>query len=721
MEKNNIEINNIIKSITKENITKTRKKLTIIVSKDNGKLRTYYHVMKYILKHETIPDIELVDLIVIFIKIYLIQKDGSNNRYLVLLISNLLVLLQNTSGIELIDYLLPSNFDDINYEIPEYTVLSDEIEELYAHITKVRKELITSVLDKKDKIQKLHASIIKSINRNMKLSVELNRSKKDITKSSNYLNSSKTSSRYSVSKRNKKSLVFDSDGYIAFNEFFAENTSVDGPSMEKRKHMMLYDNKKCRDNHHRLDIIKQVIKLKYVKSKFFKITYNSSQKSPWEVLLEYDKKLLQKNKLVIIDTNTQNNGEDYGGLYKDFMTKVVNHIETHYLILQEHSSNYVINPKIKDKHTLETIGFVLSRMLIDDISFTIPISWSFIYMLLHDEFHKEDMFVLYFLDAKQDMLENLMRTCNDNDNEMSISSESEGGRGSIGGKYRMKDGGGDKRKRENKSSNSDNKKKQKISIANKYCNVNSIYKQYIQFASLKTLSIIKSGCYIPSSFLRYKKQSIGRTTCRDIRNILCSGIDIHSDIQYVIKNKKLEINFEIQDEETGADDDDDINYYKIYLVNALIYLLELDRDEFDDIFSDDTINNDITVNNNEKYEDVLKENMIKFRDEFGDNKYEEFFKRLIYFWTGSYTINKKEMLTLDFHYRFPNNMDNIDGFGTIVAHTCTNTLEIPIQTLLTDISGDLRHVVQDGNSEESISARFVALFLYCYTTGFQIS
>tara|TARA_E500000331_G_C17200366_1_gene689012 strand:- start:1137 stop:1370 length:234 start_codon:yes stop_codon:yes gene_type:complete len=76
-----------------------------------------------------------------------------------------------------------------------------------------------------------------------------------------------------------------------------------------------------------------------------------------------------------------------------------------------------------------------------------------------------------------------------------------------------------------------------------------------------------------------------------------------------------------------------------------------------------------------------------------------------------------EKLYINFHYRFPNipimDLEKVDGFGTIVAHTCINTLEVPIQTIL----------MNDGtiDDEMTISIRFVALFLYCYTTGFQIS
>ena len=513
---------------------------------DTESLKIYYKVVKYIytkLEHP-IPETISVIHITRFIVTFLLNKTPTNDKTIVLIITLILNQIYSITQIDLIEFLIPENIDDLlklslNSKpiFPDIPYSMNNIDNLAYQVTTMRDRLhgfIHSNALNPSRVKKLNTAIMISLHKNKQIET-----RNSIYKDSSYNLTNSSSSKeqdQSKPKEESTSSIFDKDGYINFKDSLIKGKSVlDGAKLEKIKTNMLYDIKKYRDNPLRLFYIQNTIHTMYIKSKMYLLTikYNSSEEKPWDALKRYimdhsKHKIMITDllfkRLIIEDSNPQNNGIDYGGLYKDFMTKVIEHIEKNYLILKDHSNNYVINPNIAP-YDLIFFSIVLNRMLIDNMSFSVPLSWSIIYALTDKSFDKEHVFVLYFLDAKpiEGILKSMMNTCNNTD---------------------MLEGGTKRNKNDieqvvNEDEDEQNKKHRMTkTIASEYCNLDYIYDLYNTFASIDILKGI-----ISRPINKSKIQGIGKVNCRDIYNILCQSIDIVADAKYLYKNNLIKYEF----------------------------------------------------------------------------------------------------------------------------------------------------------------------------------
>lgn len=740
---------------------------------DTESLKIYYKVVKYIytkLEHP-IPETKSVIHITRFIVTFLLNKTPTNDKTIVLIITLILNQIYSITQIDLIEFFIPKNIDDLlklsfrdKPFFPDIPYSMNNIDNLADQATTMRDRLhgfIHSNALNPSRVKKLNTAIMISLHKN-----KLIETRYSIDKDNSYNVTHSSSSKEQEQSKPKEevdSSIFDKDGYINFKNSLIKGKSVlDGAKLEKIKTNMLYDIKKYRDNPLRLFYIQNTISTIYIKSKMDLLTikYNSSKEKPWDALkryiLDHSKhsfKLgdLLSKRLIIEDSNPQNHGLDYGGLYKDFMTKVIEYTEKNYLILKDHSNNYVINPDI-DKNIFDLIFFsiVLNRMLIDNMSFSVPLSWSIIYALTDKSFQKEHVFVLYFLDAKPEeaILRSMINTCNNTDLVE----------------------GGTKRKIDDSEPvllevdpegeamlvdpedepvvlvvpDSEKKKKQRNTktYASEYCNLDYIYDLYNNFASIDILEKI-----ISETFNKSKIQGIGKVNCRDIYNILCQSIDIVADAKYLYKNNLIKYEFQSSIE---FDPRTTMKYVFNRIKISINKLFNMSDRKFNDLFKlceSDIVNKgkklstsfssasvevDLRVARNTQFTNSLFENMNKFKQKHAKEvRYKEFLKLLFHFWTGSKSINKNAkdlIINLTYNKNTWHGYNDSDGFGVIHAHTCSNTLDVSIHSIVGDddeglidqdkLIGDIYYTRRDPQIR-NYQARFVALVLYCYTPEFQ--
>lgn len=699
-------------------------------SVDNNKLKVFYSVLKYILRNfKSYDEIRIIYYISRLILAFIQNQNPSNDRLFVLSISILLNFSTTVTPTDFINVMVPPYIDDIIgstliSELPEIPFELNQNIQIIDFIHKRRKEILNIILKKKIdtlKVKKLNSLLI---------------TQHLLQKNSSQYKSSNSLSLHELSPPKNNSL-FDPDGYINFQKFLKpDKSAVDGISMQKLKYKLLYDIPKYRDNPNRTYKFQNIIKNHYIESRYVTqiIQYDSSTETPWKVLERYyqDKSnplllpytnitLLQQKRLIIQDINN-NVTLDYGGVYKDFMTKVIEHIEKNYLVQKDHSNNYVIKPNITDDQTLHIIGFVLCRMLIDNFSFTVPLSWSFMYILLNNSFDEKNAFVLYFLDAKENQIQNMSNICNDNTTKMS---------GGVKRKLIMRSTSS------NKSEKSDKKQKNINTIANEFCNLKSIFEHFEEFISMDKVLKIKEGCYIPSRFLKSKKTNIGTLNCQDIRNILCSSVNIKSCVKYLYDNDMIKYDFK-------PAINNNFNIIQKRIASAILRVFKMSERKFNDLFKifkedvqkkERSYNSsfssahdpvDLSVKNNLAFQNSLIEHMIDFRNKNKKNRYEHFLKSLFHFWTGSKTINRNEKLFINLEFDLNgewHEFDQFTGFGLIKSHTCNNTLDVNINTILGNdeeeyFSENWSYIKRD-RQIRNYQARFVALVLYCDTPDFQ--
>lgn len=700
---------------------------------DNNKLKVFYSVLKYILRNlKSYDEIRIIYYISRLILASIQNQNPSNDRLFVLSISILLNFITTVTPTDFIEFMLPTYIDDIigSAYIPEFPEIPFELNQ--------NLQIIDFIQQRRDNILEIIFQEKTDTSKVIKLNSLL------ITQHSQQKNSSQYKSSDSISldklSSPKNNSLFDPDGYINFQNFLKpDKSAVDGPSMQKTKYKLLYDIPKYRDNPNRIYKFQNIIKNQYIQSKVETQTvkYDSSTETPWKVLERYyqDKSnslflsntnmtILQKKRLIIEDTNN-NVTLDYGGVYKDFMTKVIEHIQDKYLVQKNHSNNYVINPNITDDQTLHIIGFVLCRMLIDNFSFTVPLSWSFMYILLNNSFNKKDAFVLYFLDAKENEIQNMSNICNDN-------TEVYGG---VKRKLIMKSTSSND---SDESDKHDSKKQKKINtIANEYCSLESIFEHFEEFISMNKVLKIKEGCFIPSRFLKSKKTNIGTLNCQDIKNILCSSVNIKSSVKYMYDNDMIKFDFK-----RGRNNN--FNIIQKRIAFAILRVFKMSERKFNDLFkifqedvqkkqrsynssfSSASVPVDLSVKNNLAFQNSLIDNMIDFRNKYTKNRYEHFLKSLFHFWTGSKTINRNEKLFINLEFDLNgqwHEFDEFNGFGLIKSHTCNNTLDVNINPILGNdeeeyFSENWSYIKRD-RQIRNYQARFVALVLYCDTPDFQ--